>query len=359
MTLHRSTPTIAALLASAFLLAPAPDAAPIQQATPSTASAAAKPARTSPFLWRIEGPSAKGYLFGTIHLPDERVLALPETVVQALNSSTALYAEIPTDAKSEMRVQRAAVIEGGKTVDTIVGAPTWERVRARFTAAGVDPLITASLSGMKPWAVNAMVPMAEYLPDLILGKAPLDKALYRRAQKEGKAVGGLETVEEQIAVFEAFTQAEQVQMLRESLDLLDRYEAEGRKPMQETVTAWLSGDEARLMALLDDGFGTDPGLRERAEAELLWKRNVRFVDRIVKRFEADGPKATTFFAIGALHMPDAPAPKTGQQGTPAETPEAKAARAKKLGIVTLLRQRGYVVERVEAAAVSAGAGQGG
>ncbi|MEM9380386.1 MAG: TraB/GumN family protein [Planctomycetota bacterium] len=354
MTLHRSTQTIAALLASAFLLAPAPDAAQSPPATPSKASSAAKPAQASPFLWRVEGPSAKGYLFGTIHLPDERVLALPETVEEALKSSTALFAEIPTDPESELRVQQAALLAAGTTVDTIVGGPTWERVRARFVAAGLDPATTAALSGMKPWAVNAMVPMAEYLPDLLRGKTPLDKALYTRAKREGKVVGGLETVDEQIAVFEAFNQAEQVQMLRESLDLLDRYEAEGRKPMQETVTAWLSGDEARLMSLLDDGFGTDPALRRRAEDELLWKRNVRFVDRILKQFQANGPQATTFFAIGALHMPDAPAPGAD---APPETPEARAARANKLGIVTLLRARGFTVERVAPAAV--GAGQGG
>ena len=68
------------------------------------------------------------------------------------------------------------------------------------------------------------------------------------------------------------------------------------------------------------------------------------------------PAKTSFFAIGALHLPDAPKVK----GAPAE-PAAKAGAkdmVSKHGVVELMRQRGYKVQRVSAnAPVPATAGK--
>lgn len=334
-------PTIAAALAPALLSLP-------QTPAPTTEPAAAQ-ASASPFLWRIEGNGTTGFLYGTIHLPDPRVVALSTEVEEAFDGSDMFFAEIEATAASELEVHRASQLDGDKTLDELVGASTWARIEKRFADAKLA-LITPGMKGSEPWAVSAMMPMLDYVPDLMAGKAPLDKALFQRAQKAGKTVGGLETVAEQIAAFEAFDRTQQIQMLRESLDLLDRYEAEGRSVMEETVVAWLSGDEKQLMSLLDDGFGTDPVLSARAEEELLWKRNLRLADRIADKM-TQSPDKTGFFAVGALHMPDERTePRAAGAGT-ANEPARK-------GIVTLLRAKGFRVERaVPAAAVPAGAGR--
>lgn len=337
------------LALASLLLAPSLLAATIQETVPRAAvEAQSAPSSSGPFLWRIEGKGGAGYLYGTVHLPDERVLALPDVVKTALDSCAAFFAEIDATTASEMQAQRAAMLGPGDKLDVLVGPATWARVEDRFARAGLPPLVAASMTGMKPWAVNAILPMVDYLPDLMGGKAPLDKFLYERAKQSGKKVGGLETVEEQIAVFEIFDRSQQIQMLRESLDLLDEYDREGRRPMEEMVVAWLSGDERQLMKLLDDGFGTDPVLREMAENELLWKRNIRLTDRIVARIEAS-PDNDTFFAVGALHMPDAPAPEAGPDGTVTETPQEAEVRKAKKGLLVLLRAKGYSVERVTSA----------
>jgi uncharacterized protein YbaP (TraB family) len=57
------------------------------------AAAAAPAPWTRPFLWRIEG-AAPSYLFGTMHLPDERAAHFPPSVAQALESSQAVVLEI-------------------------------------------------------------------------------------------------------------------------------------------------------------------------------------------------------------------------------------------------------------------------
>ena len=137
-------------------------------------------------------------------------------------------------------------------------------------------------------------------------------------------------------------------MLRDALNILDEYEANDRNPMQETVEAWLSGDEKKLLALLDDGFGKDPVLRERAAGALLWERNHKIADRIADEMRGH-PSETIFFAVGALHMPDPLKKGAGAKGAAAEPGDAAGENEKdvrKLGIVSLLREKGYTLERV-------------
>ena len=346
---------LAPLLAilAAWFLAPGPSAlaAPAQQG-PAAATVAAKP-----FLWRIEKGPMKGYLYGTIHLPDARALNLPGEVEEAFKASGSFFAEIETTPKAEQEVQRAALLPAASRLDQLVGAETWARIEARLAGAGLPPMYSAGMARMRPWALGATLPMLKYLPEMSAGKPPLDKMLFQRAAKDGKTTGGLETPAEQIAAFEVFTQAEHIRILKDSLDELDRYEGEGRDLMEETLSAWLSGDEPRLLALMDAGFGSDPELRERAAAALLWRRNLRIASRIEDRMQAD---TETFFAVGALHMPDAPAQDAIAPGGRSPSKEDAVApqpssstfevtpgeSAPKLGLVTLLRQRGYTVNRI-------------
>lgn len=334
-----------ALLVAAF-------AAPATQETPAPAPQASTPPaapKSSPFLWRIEGNGATAYLYGTIHLPDDRVLSLPGTVERAFSESGAFYAEIEATAESQAQVQRAALLEPGVSLDRYVDAATWKRIDARLAAKGVNAPMRTAIKRMEPWAISALLPTLDYFEDQMRGKAPLDKDLYERAAKAGKTVGGLETVAEQLAVFGAFTREEHARMLVDSLDQLDAYEAKGRNMIEEMITAWRSGADTKLMELLDDGFGTDPAVRARMERQLLWNRNQLLADRMSRKIKA-APTTTSFFAVGALHLPDPRRPE-GLEG-----PALKEFETKK-GLVTLLRERGFQLTRVAAPAKAASDGR--
>lgn len=337
-----------ALLASTFI-APSARAAQDEPAPKAQATTPPKAPKTSPFLWRIEGHGATAYLYGTIHLPDDRVLALPDAVQRAFQESGAFYAEIEATLASQTKVQQAALLEPGVSLDQFVDAPTWSRIDARLAKKGVNPPTRAAIKRMEPWAISALLPTLDYFEDQMRGKAPLDKDLYERAAKAGKTVGGLETVAEQLAVFGAFTRAEHARMLVDALDQLDQYEAKGRNLIEEMIAAWRSGAEAQLMELLDDGFGTDPELKGRMERQLLWNRNQLLADRMAKKIKA-APTTTAFFAVGALHLPD---PKKPKDLAPAALKEF----ATKKGLVTLLRERGFTLTRVDAPAKAAAGGR--
>jgi len=312
---------------------PPPAQEPEQQAEPQSS---ASPVRSS-FLFELQGHGAKAYLFGTVHLPDKRIVDLPEVVTRAFDAADVVLTEIETTLAAEMTVAKASMLPRGTTLAELLGADDMQRVRARLEAAGLP---TGTLDRFQPWAAATMLPMLPILPQM-MKNPPLDKLLYERAKKAGKTVAGLETVAEQIGVFEGLTQEEQTGMLRSTLDQLERHDAAGRDGIEEMVQAWLTGDHSRLLDLLDEGLGEDEELSRKLEDRLIWERNVRLAQRMDERIQ-NAPDKVHFFAIGALHLPDGRLP----EDMPLEGDAADTERARLRGTLSLLQARGYRTVRV-------------
>lgn len=310
--------------------------------------------RGDPFLWRIERGETTAFLFGTVHLPDERILDLAPEVEAAFGESTAFFAEIEATAASTAAVQRRAMLPKSESLPDIIGPELWGRVEGELRAAGLQDLMIQGMQRMEPWAVGAMLPTLDYLDAQLRGVKPLDAMLFDRALAEEKPARGLETVDEQVSVFESFDQADQVRMLAHTLDQLAADRRKGVSTIETTVRAWLSGDEDALLDVLDDSFAVDPDLRARIEEELIWKRNLRFAERIEDAIAA-APAEVQFFAIGALHMPDPREADEEEEDAPGDDAAAADEPVRK-GLVTLLERRGFTLTRVRAA-VPAGAGR--
>jgi uncharacterized protein len=294
----------------------------------AAAAAAAQPVK-APLLWRIDGP-VPTYLFGTIHVPDELVTALPRTVEQAFESSSAVFTEIPMDGATQLGVMSKVLLPGDQTLGDVLGQPLY----ARFSAAvqrslpkdappGMAAAITAMLGRMKPWAAMSQLSLIEFLPDMMAGRKPLDTMLYERAKTSGKEAGALETVDEQLAVFEGFTLDEQVRMLKLTLDSMDDAHKEGRSPTRELIDGYVAGDLQRLSTMATDSMRGDTTLFGKFMARALDGRNKLMADRILAR-RAERPDKVCFFAVGALHY------------------------AGDAGIVSLLEKKGLKVTRVPA-----------
>jgi uncharacterized protein YbaP (TraB family) len=338
----------AALTVPALLFALPHSGTAQEPAPPAAEPTSPKPAaeRGRPFLYEVRGHGATAYLFGTLHLPDKRVLALPPSVEHAFGESDVVVTEVELTPAVEQAVQRAQLLPDGQKLGALVPEEVLRRVHARLVAAGLP---SGVFDTARPWAVASSLPLLPILREMLL-RDPLDKALFKRALKEKKVVRGLETVEEQLGVFSDLSEAEQALMLVESLDLMDQYERDGLDPIETLVAAWLSGDEGRLLELLEEGFGNDPELSAKLERRLLWERNVRMAERIHAAITAE-PAKVHFFAMGALHLPD---PKLPAEASAEE-------RAAKRGLVTLLAQHGYTVERAGLAAptpATTGKGEG-
>lgn len=256
-------------------------------------------------LWQISGQGADGYLFGTMHSEDPRVLSLPPLVEQHFSGATTLMVEIALDAETEAAVASYMVLPPGQTLTGVVGKRLAAEAQQAMLERGLPPEVTERL---QPWATVLTLSTPEQHSGLFL-----DKVLYERAQAAGKAFYPLESVEEQIGIFGDLSNAEQREMLRSVLQEYRNY-----PQMFERMTeAYLARDLVRLSAMSDEHpISSDPALQQRLMEQLLDERNRRMVERIEPRLRSGG----LFIAVGALHLPG--------EG----------------GLVALLRQRGYTVE---------------
>jgi uncharacterized protein YbaP (TraB family) len=277
-------------------------------ASTATAGTAATAAGKGPFLWKVEGrtPLSPLYLFGTIHVPDDRVLTLAPSVEKAFGEASAVYTEIPMDSATQMGIMGQVMLPEGTQLSDVIG----QRLYDRMTAA-VDKTLGADHSGMgamlgplfqrmKPWAAMSQLSLLEFLPDMMAGKQPLDSMLYARAQSEGKKVGALETPEEQIAVFESFNTREQIRMLELTLDEIERTKPGDRTQTQALIDAYLSGDMTVVSKVMDEAMAGDEALMARFQEVAITRRNNHMTERILA-LRREQPATVFFVAVGTAH----------------------------------------------------------
>jgi len=305
---------LAVVFVALFAASPRGQAAPSAQPTVAT-----KPATAieRPLLWRIELPMPS-YLFGTIHLPDDRVTDLPPVVTEAIGSCGALFTEIPMDMDKLMAAAQAAMLPKGTKLVDQVGEELYARMKAYVEGRGQKMTV---LDRMKPWAGTTQLMVIDMMAQMAT-KQPLDMKLYAGAKKAGKKVGGLETVESQLAVFEVLSLEEQRNMLKATLGELEKQVAEGKSPVEELIQLYLRGDEAALDKRMNEYPLGDEALSAKIKDRLLANRNGDMVDRMVEELQCH-PDRGAFFAVGAAHY------------------------GGELGIVKLLRDRGYRITRLE------------
>lgn len=274
-----------------------------------------------PFLWRIE-TEPPSFVFGTIHLADPRVTTLPEAVTRALESSDVLLTEIELGPATQAEAQAAMLLPEGTSLKDVLPAELHTRLGKYLQARGMP---IAAFARSKPWTLLPLLPLLDDR-SVMQGKA-LDVRLVELAKARRIETGALETLAEQLGVFEAFTHAEQARMLEAGLGMLEQAAAEKRKPIEELIATYVSGDLAALEALMDDfsGFDVDDEeLEQRLEKLLLTDRNHKMADRLVTKLRSK-PARAWFVAVGALHCP-------GEEG-----------------LLALLQRGGFATVRVEGA----------
>ncbi|HET9886008.1 MAG TPA: MauE/DoxX family redox-associated membrane protein, partial [bacterium] len=166
-----------------------------------------------PFLWMIErGAEPPAFLFGTIHLPDPRVLQIPPIVDEAFRGSAVFVSEIPLTEETNKAIAAESIRGGTETLAMILPPDVRERAdkflqRQGFTLAEFAPL--------EIYTFAIQLPLLEYVRN---PSPPMDGLLHSRAVTAGKTTKALETAAEQLAVFESLSREEQIELLTVTLD---------------------------------------------------------------------------------------------------------------------------------------------
>jgi uncharacterized protein YbaP (TraB family) len=254
---------------------------------------AADPALEQGLLFEVRSQAGKSsYLFGTIHSEDERVMDLPKPIQSAFESSESFVMEVIPDPDAVRRASLTMAYSDGRSLADVIGQSRFRKIVEAMKNRGVSE---DALRKFKPWAVVTILSV----PPPNTGEF-LDINLYKRALAAGKPVRGLETIEEQLAVFDDLSESDQVALLNETLEVLDRLP----EVHERLLEAYLERDLAKLSRLVNEYLQVaDSAVEKRFKTAVLDARHARMTERMLPFLEKGGH----FVAIGALHL-------TGQDG---------------------------------------------
>jgi uncharacterized protein len=288
------------LLASAAALTIALAPAVHAQETPSEAPAEVQaldpvkvappaPKDVDPALWVVKDEDTTIYLFGTVHILKPGLSWFDEGVRQAFDKSDRLILEMvePSPAESQALFTKLAIDTSGKTLRskmTDADRPIYE------AAMGKIGLPAEALDPLDPWAAAvtlSVVAMQKQGFDINSGA---EKQLTAAAKAANKPIGGVETMEYQLGVFDGMPESEQIRFLIESAKVID----ESEKMMDRMVELWAAPDPEGLGQLMNEGLTS----RVLYDA-LLTRRNANWAKWIDEQMDKPG---TTFMAVGAGHL---------------------------------------------------------
>ncbi len=244
-------------------------------------------------FWRIENPGRpSSFLLGTIHSADPRVMTLRASVRRAFDNATIFVMEMKLGAESLLSLGTSMMFTDGRDLKQLLGSGDFRRVASAVAQHGLPEQV---LRRMKPWAVLALI--SQPAPQR---GAFMDMMLYQKAVAAGKPVFGLESAEEQLAVFDRMPMKDQLAMLRAALAQADQVPA----IQNRLIETYLTGDLNAIAGLANELTREDAsGLNRRFMQRLNDDRNDRMLTRMVPHIERGG----AFIAVGALHL-------TGERG---------------------------------------------
>jgi uncharacterized protein len=285
-------------------------------------SAASATENTEALLWKIEhADRPASYLFGTVHLTDERVGEHSPALLAALGASRRLVLEIEDFSpdsflKAFARGRELMMFTDRRRLEQLLTAEEYAKVSGILQRSGFPRVIAGTV---RPWVATLLMALSDCEQSRMrTGLLSLDAKLARHAQSLGIGVSGLETVELQLRAMASVPEADQVAILKAALRTYDRID----DIIETTVQLYLGRQTGAIWPLqlaLAEKVGVAPEAFTSLEQSLLATRNLGMRESATPHLAEGG----AFIAVGALHLPG------------------------RHGLVALLREAGYTVTAVE------------
>lgn len=236
-------------------------------------------------LWKVEGKGIKpSYIYGTFHLLAQKDFEMKKKVVDAFNDSDQVVLELDMDDPNmQMKVMQNASMKDGMTLDELLSEEEYEmidRVLTSTLGTGIE-----NYANLKPVVLSSLL-----LPTLLDGlPASYEATFVQMATDTDKEVLGLESVKEQMQIFDKVPYEDQVADIMEIINereqmkalftqMVEIYKQEDVKQMHTMISSYMDG--------------------EREFDYLLVERNKNWIGRI-----GDLSKdKKTFFGVGAGHI---------------------------------------------------------
>jgi uncharacterized protein YbaP (TraB family) len=239
--------------------------------------------------WRIskDGREA-GFLLGTIHSEDPRVLDFTEAFIAELNSCDVFAMEMVPDLPTLKKLTEYMHYDDPDQLRSILGQERFDRA---MQVLGSYQVPADWKSRMKVWAV--MMTLSVPAPDTGFF---MDLSLSLRAAGSGLKVVGLETLEQQLQFLEQMPMDFQVELLDHALADYGKVD----EVHDEMIAAYLQDNLANLAGLSEQQFEVlDPEISRYFSELGIDARNRHMAASALEQLKVH----KVFVTAGALHLP--------------------------------------------------------
>ncbi len=238
----------------------------------------------SSIYWEITSPKGKKhYLFGTIHIDDNRVINFHPEVEEGIKASNIFLMETNEIQDFKILLTKISVYEdklSTKELDKM-------KSLAYFHTIPFERVMM-----MKPWLLavifNSPRPITPFNQDNLLKTEATDSLLVTQ---------GLESVQEHFSVLDTFPLNDQMDMLKK---VLSRKETDKEKDYEALVEAYQTNNPEKILEVderITKNIVSDKMWNE-MKKKLLINRNTLFFKRILDLEEGN----KLFIAVGASHL---------------------------------------------------------
>lgn len=295
--------------------------------------------KATPLFYHVTGPDGQEmWLFGTIHVGDERTAYLPQEIYDALSSSDALALEyyskefekqVEDNKKVSEAVSDAYYYSDGTTIVDVIGQELYDSAVLHMKASGNYNM---NAKYLKAYLWSQSIDNFHRRQGFTqTGDQGVESRLEALAEEQGIKILSIESGLFQVQTVTGFSDELQIKMLEESIES-DASDYWGGT--SELYELWCAGDEAALREEISDEVDTSEMTEEElAEYEELkplmdeyntaisHDRNENMLKVAIEYLESG---KTIFYAVGLAHLLD----NTN-------------------GLVDALRAAGYTVELVQ------------
>jgi uncharacterized protein len=262
----------------------------------------------SSLLWEITGNDLKqpSYLFGTVHIICKEDFFFPETVREKFSNAGSVFLELDMDDPMMiMKMMQLLQLPKGQTIKQLFGDSAFKEFDEKYKK------ITGSSAMMfntfKPFMLMSMLTEKSLSCP---AKESYEQTFIALAAKQKKDIKGLESIEDQVAVFDAIPDSTEITNLKNMVMNFDK----GVDEFKKLVALYKTQDVDSMYRFTNQS----PELME-AEDELLVKRNSKWIPVMKTNMQ----KSSCFFAVGAAHL------------------------GGDIGVIALLRKQGYNVKPIK------------
>jgi uncharacterized protein len=243
-------------------------------------------------VWSVKGKRNTVYLAGSVHaLPLDHARLSPQ-LERAYDAADALLMEVDLDDLNPLEAVQFVTMNGtlpaSQSLEEVVGEARYTKIIELADSIDVPEL---ALARLEPWAAAMVLTQFALMKSGFDPQLGIDMQLTERARADGKPIDGLETVVDQLGIFDARSLSEQTKFLVDAANDVPQM----HEDLERLIAAWRIGDLRALERELDQERARAPALYD----QLLGQRNRKWMPKIEALLDDE---RDYLVLVGALHF---------------------------------------------------------